>query len=387
MRRLKVGVKLYEDKKYEDNKYEDNNQTYLLGRPKQLIRICTTEEKALALELINGKSEDEILLMEGVEVDVLNKILSQLENSQLLDTEQGVLKVSARYISKVDERVEKSKKGFVDAALSQLQKRAVPELNQCTWISDIRDGGISALTERQGFVIEISGHGRVAIILYSLLLISGFSQVRFAPGFRSRNPNIGDNEIGVATIGASDVGKNFQNHSETLRRELSLFPLERDHNYLDQSLTPDLIINCGDIDPEKLSLWMSTGQNFLQIPTPQADTAEIGPLVIPGKSPCLRCLLLVSKEQSQIQQPFEMSLQREVEYPQIAAHFIAAMAASFVARFFDLSNVQKSNVQDSNTNKVRQELAGTVVTVDYQSLSHPRSTVIPMHPLCGCAFQ
>jgi bacteriocin biosynthesis cyclodehydratase domain-containing protein len=373
MRRIKAGTKLF----------EGNSQgEYFLGRPKRLIRISTSDEKALALELLNGKSEEEILQIEGVDKKALKRILSELEVAQLIDIEQSALKVSQRYISKVEERVEKSKKGFVDAALLQLQKRAIPELNQCTWIDGVSDGGIKTLTERQSPLIEISGQNRVAAILYSLLLLSGFSQSRCASGSRVRLPQIGDKDIGVATIGASDVGKSFLNHCESLRRELSLFPPERDHNYLDELSTPDLIIHCGEIDPEKLSHWMSTGQNFLLIPTPQADSAEIGPLVIPGKSPCLRCLALVSKEQNQIQQRFEIGLISEAEYPQIAAHFIAAMAASFVANYFDLAN--EENVKGQSA---RQELVGTVVTVDYQSLSRPRSTVIPRHPLCGCAFQ
>ena len=373
MRRIKAGVKLF----------EGNNQgEYFLGRPKQLTRISTSDEKALALELISGKSEEEILHIDGIDTKLLQRILDELEVAQLIDTEQNALKVSQRYISKVEQRVEKSKKGFVDAALLQLQKRAVPELNQCTWIDGARDGGIKTLTERQSPLIEISGQNRVASILYSLLLLSGFSQSRCASGSRVRLPQIGDKDIGAASIGASDVGKNFLNHCESLRRELSLFPPERDHNYLDELSTPDLIIHCGEIDPEKLSHWMSTGQKFLLIPTPQADSAEIGPLVIPGKSPCLRCLALVSKEQSQIQQRFEIGQVLEAEYPQIAAHFIAAMAASLVANYFDLSNEENSKVQNA-----KQELVGTVVTVDYQSLSRPRSTVIPRHPLCGCAFQ
>ena len=111
MRRVKVGVKLYEDTRHEDNKYDDSEQAYFLGKPQQLIRICTSEEKALALELINGKSEDEILQMEGVDADLLRKILGELEIAQLLDTEEAALKVSQRYISKVEERVGKSKKG------------------------------------------------------------------------------------------------------------------------------------------------------------------------------------------------------------------------------------------------------------------------------------
>ncbi|CAN2177083.1 Bacteriocin biosynthesis, cyclodehydratase domain [Candidatus Nanopelagicaceae bacterium] len=368
MRRIKVGVKFYESNKQSE---------YFIGRPKQLIRICTSEEKALALELMSGKSEEEILHIEGVDVKVFEKVLSELEVAQLLDTEQGALKVSQRFISKVEERVEKSKKGFVDAALLQLQSRAIPELTQSTWIDGVRDGGINTLTNRQSYLVEISGQNRVATIIYSLLLASGFTQARFAPGSRTRSAQIGDKDIGAATIGASDVGKAFINHCESLRRELSLFPLEREHNYLDELSTPDLIIHCGEIDPEKLSLWMSTGQNFLVIPTPQADSAEIGPLVIPGKSPCLRCHLLATQEQSQLQQRFDTSQPRESEYPQIAAHFIAAMAASFVANFFDTVEIDGA----------KQELVGTVVTVDYQSLSHPRSAVIPRHPLCGCAFQ
>lgn len=373
MRRIKAGTKLFEGYHLGE---------YLLGRPTHLIRISTSDEKALALELISGKSEDEILNIEGVDTAALKRILNDLEVAQLIDTEQNALKVSQRFISKVEDRVEKSKKGFVDAALLQLQSRAIPELAQSNWIDGVRDGGINTLTKRQGYLIEISGQNRVATILYSLLLLSGFSQSRFASGSRARNPQIGDTDIGVATIAPSDVGISFLNHCESLRRELSLFPLERNHNYLDELSTPDLIIHCGEIDPEKLSLWMSASQNFLLIPTPQADTAEIGPLVIPGKSPCLRCLLLVAKEQSQIQQRSEIGQEREVEYPQIAAHFIAAMAASFVADFFDLPD--EKNAKEKNA---KQELVGTVITVDYQSLSRPRSTVIPMHPLCGCAFQ
>ncbi len=157
MRRIKAGVKLF----------EGNNQgEYFLGRPKQLTRISTSDEKALALELISGKSEEEILHIDGIDTKLLQRILDELEVAQLIDTEQNALKVSQRYISKVEQRVEKSKKGFVDAALLQLQKRAVPELNQCTWIDGARDGGIKTLTERQSALIEIAGQKGVASILY-----------------------------------------------------------------------------------------------------------------------------------------------------------------------------------------------------------------------------
>jgi hypothetical protein len=367
MRRIKIGVKLFET---------NTPDQYLLGTPKNFIRISTPAQKALALEIAKGRSDCQILEESGVDSQALEKIFSELEAATLIDSEESSLKVSHRFISKVEDRVEKSKKGFVDAALLQLQSRAMPELTQSRWISGVRDGGINSLTARQNYLVEISGENRVATILYSLLLVSGFSQVRFAPESRNRKPQIGDGDIGVIDIGPSEIGKSFRKHCESLRKELSLFPLDRDHNYLDELSTPELRVHCGDSDPEKLSQWMSTSQNFLLIPNPQGDIAEIGPLVIPGKSPCIRCLLLVARDQNRAQQYLDFAASSEGEYPHIAAHFIASIAASLIASYFD----------SASQDKYDQELVGTVLTVDYQSLSRIKSAAIARHPLCGCAF-
>jgi hypothetical protein len=372
MRRVKVGVKLYEGK----NSITKLDE-YLLGVPQRFIVITSADEKALALQIVSGKSEEEILQIPGVDRKILNRILDELEVIRLLDTEVSSLKVSRRYISKVEERVERSKKGNVDAALQQLQSRAIPELTQASWVDGVRDGGVDTLTKRQSYLIEISGQNRVATILYSLLLLSGFSQSRFASDARTRKPLIGDRDIGVAATRPSELGRPFQSYCESLRKDLSLFPLDREHNYLDQLSTPDLIIHCGEIDPEKFSQWMSTSQNFFHIPTPEAASAEIGPLVIPGKSPCHRCAALVSQEQGQMRHRIEGGDQNDGEYPQIAAHFIAAVAAASVTNFFDYVD----------SHLLQQRQVGSVITVNYQSLSSTRSTVIPMHPLCGCAFK
>jgi hypothetical protein len=117
------------------------------------------------------------------------------------------------------------------------------------------------------------------------LLASGLSQVRFTPASRGAYPLIGDIDMALSTFRQSDTGTPFKNHCEMIRRELALFPLDRHENYLDEASSPDLRIHCGDINPETLSLWMSSGEKFLMIPAPHADSALIGPLVIPGESP------------------------------------------------------------------------------------------------------
>jgi hypothetical protein len=62
MRRIKVGVKLFET---------NTPGHYLLGTPKYFIRISTLAEKALALEIAKGRSDSEIFQEPGVDNEAL----------------------------------------------------------------------------------------------------------------------------------------------------------------------------------------------------------------------------------------------------------------------------------------------------------------------------
>jgi hypothetical protein len=266
--------------------------------------------------------------------------------------------------------------------VQQLQRRCAPELNQTNWIAGVVDGGVEILSARQNYLCEISGNNRVATLLYSLLLASGLSQVRFTPASRGAYPLIGDIDMALSTFRQSDTGTPFKNHCEMIRRELALFPLDRHENYLDEASSPDLRIHCGDINPETLSLWMSSGEKFLMIPSPRADSALIGPLVIPGESPCPRCHELSSSEQRGVLNQLEFMPDVAKEYPQIAAHFIAALAASFIVKFCDATTV--AIVEDRAADF--SALLGIAIAVDYQLLAYPQVVAIARHPHCGCAF-
>ena len=384
MKRIKDGVELYARK---------NSSEYLLGVLKsgtlnKFIRVHTQERKFIALQLLAGKSSSVILgtadlgsqiLQEPLQEplkETLQEMMQELEAHDLIDVTQGSLKVSPRFISKIDSRVSRNVKNFADASFLQLQRRSVPELHQTNWIEGVNDSGVEILSARQNYVVELSGRNRVTTILYSLLLMSGVTHTRFTSNSRGPVLTIGDIDIGVATMLPSEFGKAFNHHCETLRKDLSLFPLEREHDYLAQSIPVDLRVHCGDVEPEKLSLWMSTHQNFLHIPSPRADTAYIGPLVIPGKSPCVRCATLFFNDQNGIEETLEITHNNQREYPQIAGHYVAALAASQILSYIDglTTGVQKA------------ELVGNVTTIDYQSLTHPETIAIPRHPLCGCAF-
>ena len=366
MRRLKRGVAIYAT---------ENPHHFIVGSKKRAIRIDTAEEKALLSSLAAGMSADEIgaqmSCLTPVQQQKCAELLHKIEANQLCEVREGKLALSQRFISPHLGRAQKNSRPERDAAFIQLQNRVAPELAQTDWVDGVDDGGVGVLSARQDFLIEISGNNRVATIMYSLLLASGATQTRFAPGSRGANPLIGDLDIGIGTFTTKQIGFNFEKQCEELRRELSLFPLDRETNYLDEISTPDLRVHCGDIDPEKLSFWMSTAQPFLHIPTPQADTAQIGPLVIPGKSPCLRCVELVERDQSGVINQQILGSDVSPEYPVVAAYFVASLAASQILTYCE---------------KQSSETTGKVISLDYQSLAYPQVITIARHPLCGCAF-
>ncbi len=357
---------------------------YFLGTSSRAIRIYTSEQKIIAEHLARGVSEDDIARIAGVSPIAIHNLMTELAHQSLIDLTQGSITLADRFVSKLDGRAQKNSKPQRDGAYIQLQNRISPELEQSTWIDGVCDGGISVLSQRQNYLIEISGSNRVATLLYTLLLTSGFTQVRFTQTARGRDAAIGDLNIGVDGMTSAHFGFSFTQKREELRREYSLFPLDKSANYLDEASTPDLVIACGDIDPEKLALWMSYGQPFIAIPHPTGGRAEIGPIVIPGKTPCLRCAQLSEREQSGVTAQRTLCEESSDEYPQIAAHAIAAMAASKIVALCDERTVKGS--ESTNFSQLSPEHFGKITVVDYQALAEPQVVAITRHPLCGCAF-
>ena len=366
MRKLKRGVALYAT---------DITGHYLVGSSKRAIGITTPIEKAFLTTLSCGASEEAIAsalsTLTSAQKIKIDELIAALDHEQLCERRQGKLALSKRFISTSNGRATKNSRPEMDAAFIQLQARVGAEIAQTNWIDGVDDGGIEILSARQDFLIEISGTSRVATIVFSLLLASGATQTRFAPGFRETTPFVGDLDIAIGSFTTHHIGYSFDKQCEVLRRELSLFPLDRESNYLDELSTPELRIHCGDIDPEKLAMWMNSGQPFLHIPTPQADVAQIGPLVVPGQSPCIRCVELAERDQSGVISTQLLHNDGGNDYPVIAAYYSASLAASQALSFFE---------------KQSSETTGKVISLDFQSLAHPQVVTIARHPLCGCAF-
>lgn len=356
--RLKEGIHLFATAK---------SGHYLLGSVSNAIAISTPEAKSVALALLQG----DLKSAQAHNLELTSTIINALHERELLDLNPGKLTLTPRYISNNPARVKSQSKGFTDGALLQLKNRITPELMQSTWVSGATDGGVTTLRNREKFLVEITGADRVATLLYPILLASGVTQVRYSADSRGKQGAIGDLDLAISGFKSADIGGNFIREQEERRRDYSLFPLDKSLDYQDERSTPDLIVLCGNLDLHKIALWMSSGQPFLYIPSPIGNTAQIGPLVTPGSSPCQRCAELFLADQRGLQTSSALSPGEIIDFPVVAAHLVAALAASILLTF---------------TDEGRERATGFIISIDYQNMKQPQMVAITRHPLCGCSF-
>ena len=147
---------------------------YFLGTSSRAIRIYTSEQKIIAEHLARGVSEDDIARIAGVSPIAIHNLMTELAHQSLIDLTQGSITLADRFISKLDGRAQKNSKPQRDGAYIQLQNRISPELEQSTWIDGVCDGGISVLSQRQNYLIEISGYSIVFQSLIELFIQNHF---------------------------------------------------------------------------------------------------------------------------------------------------------------------------------------------------------------------
>jgi hypothetical protein len=187
-------------------------------------------------------------------------------------------------------------------------KRMRAEANLYSWHPQI-ENGISAetlISKRRYFSIMIYGKNRLALSLFTVLQASGFSLIKLTDRAYSASANssaqIEPDEVCGLAIRGSDVGLQKALVLADLARNSQLFPLES----LVFPEFPDLIISTESIPQETMQSWMSENIVHLPISNIIEEKIIIGPIVIPGKTPCLNCLNLWRADQFPHQSSFEI---------------------------------------------------------------------------------
>lgn len=349
---------------------------YILGTLERVVAITSPFQRSALIHLAAGENPLSRISPElnpefnPEYITEIEDFLRALHAQGFLNTLKCQLRAPKRYLAQI---------GDLDRAHNQLRTRCAPELGEIEWAqieNGGNDGGVSTLAARSQFPIELSGRSRVLTLLYSILLMSGVTRVRFAD--RHLQSTIGDLDIGFGPITDRELGLNYYQELEGRRRTLSLFPIEIGEE-LDQDLTePILSLHYGDCDPEVLIDWGQAKRAHLVIHAPIGDEISIGPLVMPGASPCIRCLSLYEIDNWGYTRLERISLTPVDDLPAAVAHYIAAIVAGQVLAFIDsYSSASDGGLLDHTG-------LGEVSYINFQRLREPQVVAIARHPLCGC---
>ena len=310
------------------------------------------------------KSSQEIAEALAIDCEIVSQVVGQLLSAGLIDYLVTQIVAPGRF---------KEQDQSSDAGYIQLQSKITPELSATTWIPGVNDGGVQVLTKRRSALIEISGENRVATQLYGILLASGVTQTKMASASRRDRARIGNQDLCAGLLTNSDVGSNFQHTLEDKARELALFP-SKDKSSTDEVPEVFLKVFIGNGHEALIAQSMSEDEVHLIVSAPDGPSIDIGPLVIPGKSACSRCITLARSDQHPLSREIDIfrSTHTELEIPVTVAHFVAAQIASEILRFIDTK---------------KSALISTRVRNNYLDVCNPQHIRFARHPLCGCSWR
>ena len=368
--RLKVGTLVLPREEF----------TYVGRLDKGLAITCAARS---ALNFLNGEQSCEELSRNlGTPLAEIAALVMELDNAALIDTEATTIRVHSRFHSPNAHRASHSGDDSNDAAFQQLKMKLAPELNAATWLSNVRDGGVSIVNSRRNWQINIYGESRIATLLYGILLSSGITQTRLHPP--QENKSIAESDLCAGYLRASDIGLSYKARTEELARELSLFPItsNRSANYEDLGKTEG---NSGETGNQRISIvvgtppsdllqkWMSEGVTHILIDDPDGASVTVGPLIIPGQTPCSRCVSIGNEDLNNLWRDIAWKKQRtpSTEVPVAVAHLVAGMVALELLQYLDEGS---------------SELLGTSTRIKFHTPAATERRLYARHPACGCTW-
>ena len=329
------------------------------------------------LESMNGNQTcAEISASLGYPLPDIEELVGGLEAAHLIDTEVGKISFHSRFHSRSAHRTTHAGDDSQDGAYQQLQTKMAPELAFTTWLAGVRDGGVGRISARRNVELNIFGSSRIATLLFGILLSSGVSQTQL---HLKAGRVIGEGDICAGYLRSSDIGLSLAARTKELARDLSLFPdgfakQSRPRpatQFNEKSVNSQIAIAIGSAPADLLQKWMSEGTPHLLIEDPDAASVTIGPLVIPGRTPCARCISLARADQGELWNAlaWQKSITSPLEVPVSVAHHIAGLIALEILSYIDTQKCA---------------LSGARIRFDYHTPLQGGRTLYARHPACGC---
>ncbi len=350
-----------------------NSKNIYVGSQKKGIFLPASS--LIVLKAFSGERNlEEIARVTQTPLEEVTHIVQQLSAAHFLDRKKTQITLANRFEST---RSAKKINPLKDGAMRTLQERIVPELQLTTWYPNVDDGGVEKILERAHFPIVITSKNRLAMAVAAALYGSGFSSILMIDKERKRKHSgqVQPADVMGGYLRMSDVGGEKDGAIREMALNSSLFPIQ---SPVGSAVNPRLIISLGRTFPDYLQRWMSEDVPFLIVNNFSHGTFEVGPFVIPGKSPCPRCIFLTQLDQSPHHQDVEQVLfmESEVEFPAAMTWFAAGVIA--------LAAIQYADGGDDG--KTSSQYLGRTLEFTPTSLSTPRQREWSVHPQCGCTW-
>lgn len=165
------------------------------------------------------------------------------------------------------------------------QARLAPELATASLAHRDGDGGVRVMVRRQSSHVLVHGAGRIGSSVACLLAASGIGHLT------CRDPRpAGPGDAAPAGLGVTDSGApRARGAARAVRR------VAPDVRTDDDNARPDLVVLTEAHDPRLIAELMAERIAHLTATAAEA-IGVVGPLVLPGRSACLRCLDLVRRD-------------------------------------------------------------------------------------------
>lgn len=250
---------------------------------------------------------------------------------------------------------------------STKNQHLISELQLLDWYpqnSNLPDS--NNLEKRANAIINISKLNRIGMALSGILAASGVGTIT-----SEDDRKISTNDLVGGYLRLSDVGRS---RSDVLKDQI------RESSYVKSVISTKshkLIIATTTPEPELLADWMRGTTPFFLINGLDRDNLTFGPFVIPGQTPCPRCIDLhfIDRDPNWSSVTLSQFLDRRREIPTAMALLGASLGAIFA-----LAQIDHGDQLDPGLN-------GKTFTYSASDLSRPIIRRWGRHPLCGCAWK
>ena len=298
----------------------DGGGSIFLGRPDHGIEITAPHALAIVRAFTGAWDCQEISGRLAAPIEEVLHIATLAFNADLLDLSSAAILDHAQDISQ-----------------QQLLTRIRRESALTTWRNQPTsnsDHGISTLSARSKWQVEFFAHSPLIYRIQRSLDASGIGRSCFADLTELKN-NATTQEVDLAHFSFDELGRPIGPALSLISRSGRLFPEASD----DISKQRSLVLTPPEL--AGMAMWQERPHLIYRILS--LSQIELGPLVIPGVTPCWRCALLQRSEQDRLWGDFyqegiaspELLKNLEKRLPYAVVDFLSGLIALEVLEFID----------------------------------------------------